>query len=134
MVAAQLMPANRANSSIPAMVANPAIQRTSSPTRSSMSPPSGSGVDPAQVGVVGAVGVAVHGGEAVAHAGPAGPAVLQAEDVAELVAGGLAPGGGVGQVAGVEVQAAVPGGVGPGVVIEGGPAGLVAGRAHLIHL
>ena len=39
MVAAQLMPANRANSSIPVMVANPAIQRTSSPTRSSMSPP-----------------------------------------------------------------------------------------------
>src|SRR5215218_8024716 len=78
---------------------------------------SGPGVDPAQVGVVGAVGVAVHGGEAVAHAGPAGPAVLQAEDVAELVAGGLAPGGGVGQVAGVEVQAAIPGGVGPGVVI-----------------
>jgi hypothetical protein len=43
--------------------------------------------------------MAVHGGEAVAHAGPAGPAVLQAEDVAELVAGDLAPGGGVGQVA-----------------------------------
>ena len=39
MVAAQLRPANTANSSTPAMVANPAIQRTSSPTRSSMSPP-----------------------------------------------------------------------------------------------
>ena len=39
MVAAQLMPANRANSSTAVMVANPAIQRTSSPTRSSMSPP-----------------------------------------------------------------------------------------------
>ena len=38
-----------------------------------------SGVDPAQVGVVGGVGVAVHGREAVAHAGRAGPAVAEAE-------------------------------------------------------
>ena len=39
MAAAQLMPANRANSSVAVMVANPAVQRSSSPTRSSMSPP-----------------------------------------------------------------------------------------------
>jgi len=39
MVAAQLRPANTANSSTPTMVANPAVQRSSSATRSSMSPP-----------------------------------------------------------------------------------------------
>ena len=62
--------------------------------------------------------MAVHGGEAVAHAGLAGAAVLEPEDVAQLVAGGLAAGGGVGQIAGVQVQAAVPGDVGLRVVIQ----------------
>ena len=70
--------------------------------------------------------------EAVAHARLAGAAVLEAEDVAELVAGGLTAGRRVGQVAGVQVQAAVPGGIGPRVVIQRGPAGLIAGRAPLI--
>src|SRR6266545_327496 len=68
--------------------------------------------------------LAVHRAEAVvAHAGPAAPAVTEADGVAELVAGGLAPRRRARQVAVVQVQRAVPGVIGPRVTVEGRPAG-----------